>query len=224
MISSPATSCCSIVAILAEVTHRGFDLAMRMVVGARGFPEIDAFWKSGADEAVVDIALPGRDVLPVRLVRRRFPRGRPHASEGREKMVILTTLMDRERYPVATILNLYRARWEAETFFREAKTAMSIEAFHTTAPDGILQEMYAALAWMALFAFVEAQVDAILTDIRGIQHWDDPFRYTINRAQLGRLVRQNVFDMFSPDAVGKQRAITSLTEGVTLLAQRASPA
>lgn len=207
---------------LAAVNSAGFDLAVRMVVGAGGFPEVDAFWKTGEDDAVVTIDLPGRGPMPVRLIRRRFPRGRPHASEGREKMVILTTLMDRDRYPAETILALYRARWEAETFFREVKTAMQIEAFHSTSPDGILQEMYATLAWMALFAFTEAQADTLLVEARGVQRWDDPCRYTINRAQLGRLIRRNVNDMFSPDPMARQRATDSLIEGITLLAQRST--
>lgn len=207
---------------LSEIISRGFDVVLRMVVGQGGFPEVDAFWKSGEDDSVVNIALSGDDCVPVRLVRRRFPRGRPHASEGREKMVILTTLMDRNIYPAETILDLYQARWEAETFFREAKTHMEIEAFHAASPDGIMQEVYATLAWMSIFAIIETRADTIVDEIRGTQKWNDPYRYAINRAQLGRLVRRNINDMFSDHPEDNQRAAQNLGEGIALLAQRAT--
>lgn len=207
---------------LATVRSQGHDLVMRMVVGAGGFPEVNAFWKRNIDEEVVEIAIDGGDPVPMRLIRRRFPRGRPHHGEGREKMVIMTTLMDAQRYSSEAIHALYGARWEAETFFREAKTEMKIEAFHSTSPDGVLQEVYACLAWMAVFALVENHADKALQEVRGPQQWDDPERYTINRAQLARLIRRNIHDMFSADPLCKQRAAETIAEGIVHLAQRAT--
>lgn len=207
---------------LGTLIAHGHDIAIRMVVGAGGFPEVNDFWKRNVDEDIVPIAITGSDPVPMRLIRRRFPRGRPHHGEGREKMVIMTTLLDKERYPAETIHALYGARWEAETFFREAKTEMKIEAFHSTSPDGILQEVYACLAWMAMFAIVESHADQALQELRGPQKWDNTERYTINRAQLARLVRRNINDMFSDNPLYKQRAAETIAEGIMPSAQRAT--
>lgn len=206
---------------LGEITRHGFDIVLRMVVGHGAFPEVNAFWKSNADEVVVPVTVSGGETVQMRLIRRRFKSGRPQKGEGREKMVILTTLLDAETYPSETVLEFYHARWEAETFFHEVKVHMQIEAFHSTSPIGIMQEVYACLAWMAIFAIMESRADMALEEVRGPQKWDDPKRYAINRAQLARLVRRNVHLMYADNPEQKQQAAESLGEGMMRLAQQA---
>jgi len=208
---------------LGELVDGGFDFAVRMVVGAGGFPEVDEFWRSGADDAFVPIRISDQRVVPLRLVRRRFPKGRPKGDQTREPMVILTSLRDTDVYTHDTILDLYAARWEAETFFREAKVGLQIEAFHSTSPDGILQEIYAALAWLTIVALLEHTADHQLQDVRGEQAWNDPERYTINRAQLIRLVRRNAAAFLSPNPERAAAAATAIDIGIKALARRAQP-
>ncbi len=209
-------------AFVGTLIAAGHDLVMRMVVGPGGFTEINDFWNSNRDEAIVSFSIHGNDPVPMRLIRRRFPRGRPRNGQGREKMVLMTTLADPQRYSADTIHTLYRARWEAETFFREIKTEMHIEAFHTTSPDGILQEIYACLTWMTLFAIIETHAHATLTTLRGPQPWNTPHSYTINRTQLARLIRRNTHNILTQHPTHHHHAAETLANGITHLAQRAT--
>jgi hypothetical protein len=136
-------------------------------------------------------------------------------------MVIMTTLTRRQGYRIADILDLYRMRWEVETFYRELKAEWGIEAFHARTPTGILQETYAVLTWMTLLAMLENVADHELAEQRGPQRWNDENRFIINRAQLARLVRRNVSGIISTDPDNRLDAANAITEGIQRLVKRA---
>lgn len=211
---------------LGAVVDRGLDYVVRMVVGAGSFPEVEEFWRSGEDDAVCQVTLGKMGSVPMRLIRRRFPAGRPRDGETREKMVLMTTLLDVATYSHDTILHLYAARWEAETFYRECKADLGIETFHSRDPEGVLQEIYAHLTWMTMYAMVENLADQALEELHGPQKWDDPHRYVINRAQLARAIRRDATSLLSTDpyqrAAATQRLDATL-ERLVSQAQRKRP-
>ena len=104
-------------------------------------------------------------------------------------MVVMTTLTDDEIYSSQHILDLYKARWEVETFFREIKMALEIESFHSKDPDGIMQEVYAIMMWMTVAAIMEQDANRLIAEKYGAQRWNDPERICINRMQMGRAIR-----------------------------------
>ena len=60
--------------------------------------------------------------MTIRLLARSFPRGRPGKHQSREKMVLLTTLIDAELAPKDDLIALYGERWGIATLNRELKT------------------------------------------------------------------------------------------------------
>ena len=65
-----------------------------------------------------------------------------------EKLVTVTTLLDRRKFPKAAIEELYRRRWMAELWLRDIKTALGMEILRCQTPDMVEKEL-----WMHLIAY-----------------------------------------------------------------------
>jgi hypothetical protein len=59
--------------------------------------------------------------------------------------VLLTNMIDEERFPTEEIKKLYLKRERIENYYRDEKTFLQIERFHSKSPNGIKQELYAIL-------------------------------------------------------------------------------
>jgi hypothetical protein len=151
--------------LLALFVDHGVDVVMRMTAAKAGaWPEVKKFLASGAKTAVIDCMLDKDRTVPVRLIRRPAPRGRPLKHQKRDTMVILTTLLPKHGFEAKDIIDLYGKRWGIETLFREIKEAFGIERFHARTVDGIQQEIATVLMWIALTSAIHATVQAGLTD------------------------------------------------------------
>jgi hypothetical protein len=164
------------------------DVVMRMTTGASAWAETAAFVASGEMDAVlpVEICDPdgSRRRVPMRFIRRAFPRGRPKAAQGRELMVIATTLLDAATMKPAAIIARYDERWGVETAYREMKITFAIEHFHSPEADHIVKELYALMIWLCLAAGMAAHVHVLLEAKRGPIDPTDPCRWQINRTML----------------------------------------
>ena len=65
-----------------------------------------------------------------------------------EKIVTVTTLLDRRRFPKAAIEELYRRRWMAELWLGDIKTALGMDILRCLTPDMVEKEL-----WMHLIAY-----------------------------------------------------------------------
>jgi hypothetical protein len=85
--------------------------------------------------------------LPVRVIR--YTLDDPQRVGHGEEHVLLTTLLDGERYPAKELALLYHERWEIELVFDEQKTHQNPWRVNKSAdlrsqtPHGVLQELYA---------------------------------------------------------------------------------
>lgn len=70
-----------------------------------------------------------------------------YQREGAEPQMLLTSLLDNERYPAAEIVALYHERWEIELGYDEIKTEMleREEALRSKSPAAIAQELWGLL-------------------------------------------------------------------------------
>ena len=57
--------------------------------------------------------------------------------------VLLTTLIDKDKYPLEIFSNLYHARWSTEESYKISKILIDVEDFHSKTERGIKQEIYA---------------------------------------------------------------------------------
>lgn len=174
---------------------KGVDIVARMTTGdAKAWEEVARFLSSGEDDAVVEVGLEaGIGRRPMRLIRRRFPRGAPHKGQSRDRMVIMTTLLDSSVYSSQTIIDLYAKRWDIETRFREIKISYGLETFHSTRVDGIEQEIYAVLTWMTLAAMVGHMAQEEMERTRGVQDWMNPGRWVVRRVDVFSATRRLFF-------------------------------
>jgi hypothetical protein len=188
----------------------GVDIVARMTAGAEtAWKEIEPFLSSKEDDAIVNVDLgDGIGKRLMRLVRRRFLPGAPKKGQPRDKMIIMTTLLDQEAYPLDVILDLYSRRWDIETRFREMKHQFGLESFHSNRVDGIEQEIYAVLTWMTLSAMVQVMAEKAVDKKHGYQEWMDPHMWQVSRPDVFSATRRLFFAVL----VDPRAAIDNLVE------------
>ena len=76
--------------------------------------------------------------------------------------VLMTSLLDRTRYPPEALRWLYQQRWGVETYFDRLKNLLEVERFSSTKRWGILQDFYALILFTSLESVLCKEVDAKL--------------------------------------------------------------
>lgn len=133
--------------IIALLLSRGIDFVMR-VPSSSGFPAVDDFVRSGRVDA--DIVLTPSTRSTVADLRPFKLRAVLRKAEDGEPQVFLTSL-HRSTFPSTDIHQLYRLRWEIELLFRVEKGDYLGQAqFHARNADGVRQEVFALLLFIAL--------------------------------------------------------------------------
>lgn len=188
--------------LIGALVHQGVDVVTRMTTGTCAWAETATFVESGEDEAVLPVEIRDPDGrlrrISMRFIRRSFPRGRPKLGQGRELMVIATTLLDAATISANAILSRYEERWGVETAYREMKITFAIEHFHSADAEFIVQELYALMTWLCVAAAMEAQVKQLLVAKRGTIDPTDPKRWQINRTHLFKQVDQAFWAICAP--------------------------
>jgi hypothetical protein len=73
------------------------------------------------------------------------------------EVVVVTTLLDHEKYSAAELARLYRARWRAEINLRSIKKAMGMDMLRCKSPEMVRKELWAYLLAYNLIRTVMAQ-------------------------------------------------------------------
>lgn len=114
--------------IAAAITQQKRHFCMR--VDASGYACVRKFLRSGADETTVELKPPchpdrishalDNTPTPVRLIRDVTPSGTVR--------VLMTSLLDAQRFPAETFGALYHRRWRVEEAFKRVKHRLHLEA------------------------------------------------------------------------------------------------
>jgi len=131
-------------ALLHQLKSLGIDFVVR-VPTKNGFTGIAEFVKSGRlDQQLV---LDGKknqseQPLELRAIRSCDPQGHPW---------VLVTTLHRSEFSPTKIRELYARRWQIELFFRlEKGDYLGHHQFHARTPDGVRQELFGLLLFVAL--------------------------------------------------------------------------
>jgi Transposase DDE domain len=116
------------------------------------FPAVERFVQSGRKDEFVSLRPPRGEAITVRAIRLRSPDG--------TLSVLLTSLLDEIRFPAEALVALYFRRWAVETQYRDEKTSLDIETFHSQTENGSRQELFAIL----LVAVIARMLMALMTD------------------------------------------------------------
>ena len=130
--------------LLKSGVHGLFSLHQHRKVpaGERAFDRIEHWSKPPSKPPWLDQepfdALPA--TMAVRVVRRRVPHSR---GRGFRPLLVtlVTTLLDKTRYPADELVELGGGRWSAELNIRHLKTTLGLETLKCKTKDGVLKEL-----------------------------------------------------------------------------------
>jgi hypothetical protein len=111
---------------------------------------LDARGRAVLDE--VGVAGRGKDTLRVRRVTLS------RAAEGEADVVLLSSLLDRDAFPAADLLALYRLRWGIEQVFQQVTETFALEHLIGCSPKAALFQLAYCLLLYDLVQLVKAYV------------------------------------------------------------------
>jgi len=138
---------------LLEHLHRQYQgFWLLRCPAAATFPAVETFMQSGQAEATLTLTSPKTQPIQLRAIRLVSPSG--------DLSVLLTNLQDGARFPAQAVIDLYWRRWAVEVHYRDEKTSLDIETFHSQTENGIRQELFAIL----IMAVIARTMMVLLTD------------------------------------------------------------
>ncbi|MCG5052838.1 MAG: transposase [Myxococcales bacterium] len=159
--------------LFSALIEHGVDIIARMSASkATAWKELKPFLSSNKKTAKVTLTLPGAKgniELQVRVVERDAKPGRPRKGTKNERMVIVSTLSGKDGFDRKDIIKLYASRWGIESLFKEMKSFMQTEDFHSKSVQGCEQELISAMIWIALASFLQAEAERTLDGRRVVR-------------------------------------------------------
>ena len=131
--------------LLEHLQHEYQGMWVLRCPASHTFPAVESFLQSGKAAAMLTLTAPKTEAIRLRAIRMDSPSG--------DVSVLLTNLPEDERFPAQAVQNLYWRRWAVEVHYRDEKTSLEIETFHSHTANGIRQELFAILI-MAVIARV----------------------------------------------------------------------
>jgi hypothetical protein len=86
--------------------------------------------------------------LPEKLTLRLIRFGYENREGNKARMVLVTSLLDHQKYSETQLASLYHQRWDIELKLRDLKTTLGMECFNVKSP-----EMAHKALWMSVIAF-----------------------------------------------------------------------
>lgn len=109
--------------------------------------------------------------------------------------VLVTNLLDEQRYPTADFGPLYNLRWGVETFYGRLKTRLTLENFSGYTVEAIKQDFFAAVFLTGL--------ETLLTDEAQLQlqqrSSQTQHTYQVNHAVSFNAIKHRTFDLLYDD-------------------------
>ncbi len=110
-----------------------------------------------------------------------------------KKFKIFLKKLDKEKFNIAELKELYAMRWGIETSFRDLKYSLSLSYFHSKKTEHILQEIFARLT---MYNFAE-----LITSHVVIKQKNRKYSYRINFAAAVHICRNFFLKNISPSDI-----------------------
>jgi putative transposase len=186
--------------VLADRYFSGwFDLALLLERGVHSVvrkhqlrpTDFRTGWRLGRDDHMVFWAKPARPAwmseeqyaaLPEGLALREVRVRVQQPGFRTREVIVVTTLLDAERYPAAELALLYRRRWQAELNLRSLKIVLQMDHLRCKTPERVRNEF-----WMHLLAYNLIRKMVAMAAFRaGVEPWQLSFKGALQT--LGRLL------------------------------------
>jgi hypothetical protein len=133
-----------------------------------------------------------KTAIKVRLLRVELP--------GGETEVLITTLLDSQKYPTRMFKELYFMRWGIETFIDELKNKLKIEHFSGYSNHIILQDVNCAIFISNLQSVI---VNSIAEELEE-QHKESLYNYKVNTNLSYGFLKNRVIELLHKDGSTEQ--------------------
>jgi hypothetical protein len=152
---------------LSAVTYMGLDFVARCSTGSFAAAQ-ELFRMDRAGRSVITKLLAPAEQrahlldcgqrleLTVRFISLRLPTG--------ELEVLVTSLLDEEKYPTEDFRPVYGARWNQETFYFLMKSRLDLENFSGQTAEAIRQDFYSTLVLCNLETILTEPAQRVLTE------------------------------------------------------------
>ena len=178
--------------LVDEHRIRGLEVVVRLKVNSS--KEVEEFAASPATDVEL-IIKPGRDqkkkhgyseqaAQQVRLIKLKLENG--------EQVLLLTTLLDKEQYPAAFLLELYRMRWGVETRYDVLKNVLQVEYFSGLKKEAIEQDFYICLFLMNMQALLAEELKEEIAQ----KYAGRKYKYQVNLSVAVGFLKSKVVDLF----------------------------
>lgn len=152
--------------------------------------QVKEFLASGRPEQPVIFPAPEKKEnahqppVPVRLIR---------VELGQQVEVLVTSLLDGQKYPAADFAALYGRRWGVETCYDVLKNVLVLENFSGYSQQVVEQDFYSCLFLLNLKALVAQELEEELQ----FRYGQRQHRYQLNTATALSLLKDQVVELFS---------------------------
>ncbi len=194
---------------IVKLSERGIDTVVTLA-HRKPVSELEAVKKLAQNDLIVRWKRPVRnrrikrdefDELPEELLLRQVRVDIQVAGFRTQRIYIITTLLDPERYPSDELADLYFRRWDVELFFRDIKTTLGMDVLRCKTPDMIRKEVtvfltaYNCLRRLMYDAAVEADMPVRRVSFKGavqaLRSWTPHLhQQRLNRKETLRLISQ----------------------------------
>ena len=128
----------------------------------QGYEVLQAFWDSDETDKIIMLNPPKKliedvksgkikvtiDPIKVRLIKYKI---------GANTYVLLTTLLDKEKYPEEIFPSVYHSRWGVEEMLKVSKIITGVQDFHAKSENGIKQEVYAHFLMITMMKIIQSK-------------------------------------------------------------------
>jgi hypothetical protein len=128
------------------------------------FPAVEAFVRSGRDQAMITLPFSKTQSVTLRALRLQSPDG--------TLSVLLTNLVGDPQFSREALIALYFRRWEVEIQYRDEKTSLEIETFHSHTENGVRQELFA----IVIMSVIARVLMRLTTDPHHPSHAEPQFK------------------------------------------------
>lgn len=160
---------------------------------------VKSFVCSGKRTLIVDIFPPERlslegknynknTPIKVRLIRVELP--------NKEVEVLITSLLDSQKYPASMFKELYFLRWGIETYYDELKTKLKLEHFTGYSEKSILQDFFCTI-------FISNLQSVIVNDLQNelaVKNQNKILEYKINTNLSYGFLKNRILELLCKDA------------------------
>ena len=174
--------------IFAAHDAAGIHFITRAKLGGN-FKQVGIFLQSGKQEDIVTLKMPASqkvlvrqhnwpERLQVRLVKVILPNGDPE--------VLITSLLNKTRFPAEDFGWVYQQRWGVETPFNFLKNQLDIERFSSAKIQAIAQDVYAMAFLNSFETILEKEAERTLQQSN--QESDREYDYQLNRSVAHHII------------------------------------